>query len=337
MTSSASGSPTSDRGAPAQAPYVSVIIPVYNVAALVPNALESVLAQTFTDYEIIVVNDGSPDTPELEAALAPYRDRIEYVVQTNRGPSAARNAGVRRARGEFVAFLDADDTFLPNFLAEHVSRARLDPAADVFYGDLLIFGDVPEEGRTVMEFNPSSGPVDFASLVTHRCNPFLCSMVRRRTLLTHGLFDESYRRSEDFDLWLRFAHAGVRFNYTRTVVARYCVRHGGLSADTVLMSQGVRDVLEKCQRTLDLNDDERAVLASQLRRTIALQRLYEGRRAFVAGDYAGTRAALHDANAELRSLKLTIVSALLRVAPVLVARAYRVRNALLRREAPVRF
>jgi glycosyltransferase involved in cell wall biosynthesis len=330
------GEPTFD-GPPAAAPFVSVVVPVYNVAALVPDALDSVLAQTFTDYEIIVVNDGSPDTPELEAALAPYRDRIEYVVQTNRGPSAARNAGVRHARGEFVAFLDADDTLLPNFLSEHVSRARLDPAADVFYGDLLIFGDVPEAGRTMMEFNPSSGPVDFASLVIHRCNPPLCSMVRRRVLLAHGSFDETYRRSEDFDLWLRFAHAGVRFNYTHEVVARYCVRRGGLSADTVLMYQGVRDVLEKCQRTLDLNDAERAVLASQLRRTIALQRLHEGLRAFVVGDYAGTRAALRDANTELRSLKLTTVSALLRVAPALVAWVYRVRNALLRRETPVRF
>jgi glycosyltransferase involved in cell wall biosynthesis len=337
VTSSASGSPASDPAAAARDPYVSVIIPVYNVAALVPDALDSVLAQTFVDYEIIVVNDGSPDTAELEAALMPYRDRIEYVVQANRGPSGARNTGVRRARGEFVAFLDADDTFLPHFLAEHVSRARLDPAADVFYGDLLIFGDVPEAGRTVMEFNPSSGPVDFASLVTHRCNPLLCSIVRRRTLLAHGLFDETYRRSEDFDLWLRFAHAGVRFNYTHEVVGRYCVRPGGLSADTVLMYQGVRDVLEKCQRTLDLDDAERNVLALQLRRTIALQRLHEGRRAFVAGDYASARAALRDSNVELRSRKLAIASFLLRVAPGLAAWAYRVRDALLGREAPVRF
>jgi glycosyltransferase involved in cell wall biosynthesis len=320
-----------------RAPTVSVVIPAYDAAAFLPNALESVLAQTFTDYEIIVVNDGSPDTSALEAALAPYRTRIEYVVQSNGGPSSARNTGVRRARGEFVAFLDADDTLLPNFLAEHVSRARSDPAADVFYGDLLVFGDVPEAGRTVMEFNPSSGPVDFVSLVTHRCNPLLCSMVRRRTLLAHGLFDETYRRSEDFDLWLRFAHAGVRFNYTHEVVGRYCVRRGGLSADTVAMYQGVRDVLEKCQRTLDLNDAEREVLASQLRRTTALQRAQEARRAFFTGDYAGARVALRDANAELRSRKLALASLLLRIAPSLVARAVRLRDVLLRREAPVRF
>lgn len=337
MTSPAGGSAASGPGRPAASPYVSVIIPAYNVASLIPNALDSVLAQTFTDYEIVVVNDGSPDTADLERALAPYRDRIEYVVQENRGPSGARNAGVRRARGEFIAFLDADDTLFPNFLAEHVARARLDPSADVFYGDLLIFGDVPEAGRTVMEFNPSSGPVDFASLVTHRCNPPLCSMVRRRTLLDHGLFDETYRRSEDFDLWLRFAHAGVRFDYTHTVVARYCVRRDGLSADTVLMYQGIRDVLEKCRRTLDLTDGERAVLAAQLRRTVALQRLHEGKRAFAAGDYAGAYAALRDANVELRSRKLAATALLVRVAPALLALAYRARRVVLRRGARVRF
>lgn len=316
---------------------MSVVIPAYGVARLITEALDSVLAQTFTDYEIIVVNDGSPDTAELEEALAPYRDRIEYVVQPNRGPSAARNAGVRRARGEFVAFLDADDTLLPNFLTEHVSRARQDPAADVFYGDLLIFGDVPEAGRTVMEFNPSSGPVDFFSLVTHRCNPQLCSMVRRRTLLAFGPFDETYRRSEDFDLWLRLAHAGVRFNYSHTVVARYRVRSGGLSADTVAMYQGVRDVLAKCQRTLNLSETERVALASQLRRTIALQRVQEARRAFVAGNYSAARISLRDGNAVLRSRKLAIAAFLLRVAPALVAGAYRIRRRVLRREPHVRF
>jgi glycosyltransferase involved in cell wall biosynthesis len=84
-------------------PFVSVVIPAYNVASFVTEALESVFAQSFTDYEVILVNDGSPDTIDLERAIAPYRDRIEYVTQENRGPSAARNAGVRRARGEFVA------------------------------------------------------------------------------------------------------------------------------------------------------------------------------------------------------------------------------------------
>src|SRR5262245_5066977 len=91
-------------------PDVSVIIPAYRAAADIGVALDSILAQTFSSYEVIVVNDGSPDTPELLAALAPYTSRIRYIqLAANRGAAVARNAGIRAARGRYVAFLDADD------------------------------------------------------------------------------------------------------------------------------------------------------------------------------------------------------------------------------------
>src|SRR4051812_28594915 len=105
--------------APAEdTPLVSVVIPAYNVGDFIAQALDSVLAQTYRHFEILVVNDGSPDTPVIEAALAPYRDRITYIAQENAGPSAARNAGIERGRGELIAFLDGDDIWLPTCLAE---------------------------------------------------------------------------------------------------------------------------------------------------------------------------------------------------------------------------
>src|SRR5215217_7556023 len=85
------------RSHPAREPVVSVIIPAYNASADIPDALASVFAQTFTSFEVIVVNDGSSDTAELEAALEPYRGRIRYVAQPNRGAGAARNTGIRAA------------------------------------------------------------------------------------------------------------------------------------------------------------------------------------------------------------------------------------------------
>lgn len=317
-------------------PLVSIVIPAYNVAPFIVNALESAFAQTVKSFEVIVVNDGSADSLELETAIAPFRDRIQYLVQDNRGPSAARNAGIRRARGEFVAFLDADDTLLPFFLEEHLSRARSDPGADVFYGDLLIFGDVPEAGRTVMKASPSSGVVDFESLVTQRCNPMLCSVVRRHVLLAHGGFDESMRRSEDFDLWLRLAHGGVRFNYTRRIVARYCVRSGGLTADVVAMIQGIRAVFAKCGRTLLLTDRERALLAERDRYYHALERLNEGRRALRTGDFAVARTAFHEANLTMKSRKLHLVNAMLATSPRLLLRLYLLRERLRGRVEQIR-
>jgi glycosyltransferase involved in cell wall biosynthesis len=97
-------------------PAISVVIPAYKVAPFIDETLKSVFAQTFTDYEVIVVNDGSPDTEEFERAIKPYLDRIRYLKQENCGASVARNSGLLSARGEFVAFLDADDLWLPTYL-----------------------------------------------------------------------------------------------------------------------------------------------------------------------------------------------------------------------------
>jgi len=108
-------------------PVVSVIIPAYNVAPFIGDTLRSVLAQTFSEYEVIIINDGSPDTVELESVLAPYLDRIIYLKQENQGAGAARNTGLRAARGEFVAFLDGDDQWLPAFLEKQLKLIRSGP------------------------------------------------------------------------------------------------------------------------------------------------------------------------------------------------------------------
>src|ERR1017187_1702587 len=104
------------------APLVSVIIPAYRAAQSIAATLGSVLAQTFKDYEIIVVNDGSPDSEELEKALEPYRDRIIYLRQENQGPGGARNTGILTASGQYVALLDADDIWAPEHLAAQLDR-----------------------------------------------------------------------------------------------------------------------------------------------------------------------------------------------------------------------
>ena len=99
-----------------RAPRVSVIIPAYRVTDFIVDTLQSVFDQTFTDYEVILVNDGSPDTPRLERALEPYRDRIRYIVQENGGPARARNTAIRAARAPLIAQLDGDDQWFPTFL-----------------------------------------------------------------------------------------------------------------------------------------------------------------------------------------------------------------------------
>src|ERR1700682_3677216 len=97
-------------------PRVSIIIPSYKTADLIAACLDSVFAQTFQDFEAIVVNDGSPDTPELEKVLAPYLDRVVYIKQPNKRAAGARNTAIAQARGEFLAFLDSDDSWYPDHL-----------------------------------------------------------------------------------------------------------------------------------------------------------------------------------------------------------------------------
>ena len=120
------------------APAVSVIIPAYKTAGLIAGCLDTVFAQTYTDFEAVVINDGSPDTPELERVLAPYMDRIVYIKQENKRAAGARNNGIRQARGAFVALLDSDDTWYPNHLATQMKLFADNPSLDLVYSDGLM-------------------------------------------------------------------------------------------------------------------------------------------------------------------------------------------------------
>src|ERR1700756_479405 len=121
--------------ATSESPLVSVVIPAFNAARYIPATINSVLSQTLRQFEILVVNDGSPDTSELEFALKPYAGRIRYIKQTNRGPAAARNTGIREARGKYTAFLDSDDLWFPEHLASQVLMLERDPSLGLTYSN----------------------------------------------------------------------------------------------------------------------------------------------------------------------------------------------------------
>jgi GT2 family glycosyltransferase len=323
--------------ASAGAPLVSVIIPAYKVTEFVAEAVRSALAQTYASREVIVVNDGTPDTPALEAALAPFRGQIVYLVKENGGLSSARNAGIRVARGEYIALLDADDIWLPHYLDDQVGRAMAHPAVDVLYGDAEIFGDHPLAGRRWMELSPSTGEVDFSSLVTQRCNVMVCALVRRGVFDRLGLFDEALRSSEDFDLWLRVAHAGGRFNYTRRVLARYRKRSGSLSSDPAWMCRSIVTVLDKCLAGMQLSEADRRLVIAQRANFATLERFHEGKRAFFRGDLPAARTTLTEVNRTMRSAKLSMVLLALRVAPRLVSFLYNVRDRVVFRGARTKY
>lgn len=316
-----------DAKASGKAPLVSVITPAYRAAPYIAAALDSVLAQTVTDYEIIVVNDGSPDSEELEKALEPYRDRIVYLRQENQGVSAARNAGIRVARGEYLAPLDADDMWDPEHLAAQLAVLQADSSIDMVYADARIFGDVPETGRTIMELSPSEGDVTFERLVSCQCVVPICvSVVRRSTVLRAGLFDPALRGAEDVDLWLRIVRQGGRIVYQRRVLGHYRRHGGGLSADPVVTIEAFLGTLAKAARYPDLTATQREIVGQQCLVERARVELHKGKKAFLAGDAAAAVSHLTSANTQFKSWKLTTVLMLLRVAPGLLRTLYRWRD-----------
>jgi glycosyltransferase involved in cell wall biosynthesis len=308
---------------PAEDTLVSVVIPAYNVAGFIAQALDSVLAQTYRNFEIVVVNDGSPDTPALEAALAPYRDRIAYITQENGGPGVARNAGIECTSGELVAFLDADDVWLPDNLAVQVTRANADPGLAVVHADARVIGDPTTSGMTLRQLNRSGGRASFAAIVSESYTlTTSCTVVRRAWLDRVGRFDPALRRSEDFDLWLRIAHAGGRFEGTTRVLTHYRRHAQSTSADLWAMADAVLRVLDKCERTLQLNETERAAVHAARRRQEAEKHFIEGKRALMQRDYRQARRSIREANAVINSRKLSLVTYGLLVTPRLMLWLY---------------
>ncbi|MGH7781265.1 MAG: glycosyltransferase family 2 protein [Candidatus Binataceae bacterium] len=169
---------------------VSIIIPAYNAAHTIGQALESALAQTFSDCEIIVVDDGSTDA--LESALAPYRDRISLIRRRNRGIAAARNAGVAGAGGEYLAFLDADDIWMPERIEKTVSVLDSDPRCVLaFGGALTIDSDGTHTGEYSIEPDSNLNP-GLAEIVSGRAPLKASSILMRRAIFERvGGFDEA--------------------------------------------------------------------------------------------------------------------------------------------------
>jgi glycosyltransferase involved in cell wall biosynthesis len=307
-------------------PAVSVIIPAYNSAEFISQTLDSVFGQTLNDCEVLVVNDGSPDTEHLERALEPYLSRIVYIRLDNRGPGGARNAAIQRARGEFVALLDSDDLWYPDFLAEQVQRLKSDPAIDLVYCDAMLIGDSPHAGRSIMQRSPSRGAVNFESLLSGDCEVTTSTVVaRRRALIDSGLFDESLRRCEDFELWLRMAYRGTRMSYQTKILAAHRLRSQSLSSDRIRMIESVLRVLQKVG-AWQLPDSSRKLLQQNIQDYQARIELERARRNLVERKYAEAAQGLARANDFYRSAKIRLALPLLRVAPSFLRRVYLLRD-----------
>lgn len=224
-------------------PTVSVIIPTYNRADMVDSAIQSVLDQTYADWELIVVDDGSQDnTAEV---VAGYLDsRIRYIYQENRRLPGARNTGIRASRGEYIALLDSDDVFLPQKLRLQVSTMENNP-------DLGLVASGWHEVDTQQRIVRTVCPWQFQPALDLNHWLFACPfapstvMARRSWLMQVGLFDEDQHYVEDWDLWLRLSLAGCTMAWEPAVVCLRTVHEGNMVNNAARMTAGVLRVFDK--------------------------------------------------------------------------------------------
>lgn len=299
-------------------PTISVIIPAYDVAPYIAETLDSVFAQTFKQFEVVIVNDGSPDTVNLERALAPYLERIRYIRQEHSGASSARNRAVHEAHGEFLAFLDGDDLWMPDYLEKQLSFLRSNDY-DLAYADALLFGDSPLAGKTFMQTSPSHGPVTFESLIRYECNIITSGVVaRRQKVIEAGLFDESLRNAHDFDLWMRMVRAGSRLGYQREVLLQYRCRTDSLSGDVMHRLSTEMFVLKHIANTYDLTPAEHAQVSHSIQLQQAAIDIAQGKESLFAGHFDEARNSLARAYSVIPGWKLRAAVVLVRIAPRLL-------------------
>ena len=236
---------------------VAVIVPAYGVAHLLSEALASVQAQTFTEWECIVIDDGAPD--DVAGTVAPFLadPRIRFLETDNGGVSVARNRAIASSAAPLLALLDGDDLLRPDYLATMVAIMEADPAITLATCNARIFGAVASE-RFCFDRPQPEGTLRNA--LDRSFGIYIGSTFRRSDWERVGGFDPAFGVCEDFEMWVRLLMQGGRAHYVDQVLADYRVRAGSASADAGRMLLGNLKVYEKAANSLPPQAPEQALL-----------------------------------------------------------------------------
>jgi glycosyltransferase involved in cell wall biosynthesis len=310
-------------------PAVSVIMPAYNVAPYIGDAIESVLNQTFSDLELLVIDDGATDGSGLIAESYASRDpRVRVSRQANAGISAARNHGLRLAAAPVIAILDSDDAWQPGYLQAQLSILEAHPDVDIVTGNAWFLGG-PSNGLPARPW-PDPRPVPtLAAMLADETAVFIMSIFRRRLYDAIGPFDETLQTNEDYDFWLRAAAAGFVFHRNDQPLGYYRRRHDSLSANELRMLSGVVKVFRKTAASLHDRPVERVILEAQLARFETEVVASEARGAIETGDFAAARRHLAKLHGRRGGAMLRVAGFMARWAPGLLPVMYNMRRARL--------
>lgn len=212
---------------------VSVIIPCYNVEKYVEECLISVYDQTYKDFEVILVNDGSTDGTEmiLFKYKNKYSEKTKYINIENSGPSSARNKGMRIASGEFICFMDSDDILTLDSIEKRVLVLLEDKEIGLVCSDsFMIDEDIKTQEKLSSKIGSVYSGYIFPELLKKNFVSTQTVLMRREIIDDIGYFDETYIRSEDYEYWLRISHK-YKVKYLNDILAYTRVRKGSLSTD----------------------------------------------------------------------------------------------------------
>jgi glycosyltransferase involved in cell wall biosynthesis len=221
---------------------ISVIIPTYNSASVLSEAIESAIAQTYRPLEIIVVDDGSKD--DTSAVVSKYGDQVHYIHQQNTGPAGARNRGILASRGELLAFLDADDQWLPEKLSKQYATIAEEGDIALIHSDVFYWrSDTGEKYLQELGRNVYAGNC-YAELLTQNRIINSSVLMRKRCIDQIGYFDDKLFGTEDWDLWIRIARH-FRFAYLNEALVAYRIHPNNISGNSLRMRENELLVIEK--------------------------------------------------------------------------------------------
>lgn len=250
---------------------VSIGIPAYNYANYLPEAIESILRQTFKDWELVVVDDESTDNTKevVQKYIKKYGDKIKYVWQKNKGLAGSRNTAIKNSTGKYIAFLDADDIWFPKKLATEVRFLDNHPRVGVVYSNWEFFGEKKENHTVGMAEYPFNRGWVLKKFFIKCPISYSSVMLRRKCFDKVGLFDESLKQCEDVDITLRIARY-FQFDYISTPLSGYRYHENNMHLDLVENCEEFTKVLGRCleDNRKELSDDDYKEMLAQYQRSI---------------------------------------------------------------------
>jgi glycosyltransferase involved in cell wall biosynthesis len=305
-------------------PAISVIVPAYGVAHLLPEALVSLQAQDFPAWEAIVIDDGAPD--DVAGAVAQFGDdsRIRLVQTDNGGLATARNRAIAVSGAPLLALLDGDDLFEPGYLTAMIAAMEAHPEAGFVTCDATNFGTPEREGHPFSRHAPQVGPITLDRVLSRHFNVYIGSVIRRSAFDEVGGFNGALRSAEDLDLWLRLLEAGWQGFHVPQPLGRYRRRAGSLSSNEMNLLRWTEQVYVGALERLG-SRPEATTAAAMLDQTRRQMNWIDGEKLIREGRAREGIALLTEAGADGRSLRWRLAMPVMRRVPWLAPALIQIR------------